>query len=213
MMWVNVLRYCSMRGIHAAVLGAVLLGSATVAFAQSPAAASSPAGKHYAKSRSFDLPVKMDQDFRTQLKEIRLYVKTPTGQWALQETGSPSCEKFSCKVPQDGEYWYMLVTVERSGHMSPADLNAEPPSQQVVVDTVAPQIQVQAVPTSNGDLLLRLARLWMRIPTGPRCVLCAEPTLAKSHWRWSPANWAFSASRRRAFKADGNRHGQGPCQE
>lgn len=155
MIWVNSLQRWTMRGIHAAVLGAALLGSASVAFAQTPAAAASPVGKHYTKSRSFDLPVKMDQDFRLTLKEIRLYVKTPTGPWALQESISPYEVRFACKVPQDGEYWYSLVTVDRSGRMSPADLNIEPVSQKVVVDTVPPQIQVVAAPAANGELSLR----------------------------------------------------------
>jgi hypothetical protein len=144
-----------MRGIHAAVLGAALLGSASVAFAQTPAAATSPVGKHYTKSRTFDLPVKMDQAFRQTLKEIRLYVKTPTGQWTLQEAGTPYHERFSCKVSQDGEYWYTLATVEPSGKMTPADLNADAPSQKVVVDSTAPVIQVQAVPSAAGELSLR----------------------------------------------------------
>ena len=144
-----------MCGIHAAVLGAALLGSASAAFAQTPAAVTSSANKHYTKSRTFDLPVKMSQEDRLTLKEIRLYVKTPTGQWALQEPGSPFQEKFSCKVSQDGEYWYTLATVDRSGRMTPADLNAEPPSQKVIVDTVSPVIQVQAMPAFNGELSLR----------------------------------------------------------
>ncbi len=155
MKWVNVLKRWTMRGIHAAVLSAALLGSASAAFAQTPAAANSPANKHYTKSRSFDLPVKMSQDDRLTLKEIRLYVKTPIGQWALQESGSPFQDKFSCRAPQDGEYWYTLATVDRSGRMTPADLNAEPPSQKVVVDTVPPQIQVQTAPALNGELTLR----------------------------------------------------------
>lgn len=155
MNWAKSLSRWTMRGIHAAVLGAALLGSASAAFAQNPAAAAAPAAPHYSKSRSFDLPVRMEQDFRLSIKEIRLYVKTPTGAWKLQEQGSPYQEKFSCRVPQDGEYWYSLATVDRSGRMTPADINAEPPSQRVVVDTTPPHIQVQAARTVGGELALR----------------------------------------------------------
>ncbi len=127
-----------MRNIHGAILGAALLGSASVAMAQ-PAGMTTAAvaPKHYTKSQSFDLPVRMDADFRAQLSEIRLYMRAPGASWKLQEQGSPQMTKFQCRVSQDGEYWYTLVTVDRQGRPSIADVNVEPPSQRVVVDTTA----------------------------------------------------------------------------
>ncbi|HZZ81207.1 MAG TPA: hypothetical protein VFE62_22075 [Gemmataceae bacterium] len=154
MNWVNVLRRWTMRSIHAAILGAALLGSASAAFAQTtPAASTSQVQKHYTKTRSFDLPVRMDPEFRQTLKEIRLYTKTPTGSWTLQETGAPNLERFACKVSQDGEYWYTLMTVDKSGRTTPESL--EPVSQRVVVDTTPPQIQVQPTALPDGDYALR----------------------------------------------------------
>ena len=82
-------------------------------------------------------------------------MKTPTTPWVLQESGSPYQERFSCKAPQDGEYWYTLATVDRSGRRIPAALNAEAPSQKVVVDATPPVIQVQVTPTAGGELSLR----------------------------------------------------------
>ena len=156
MKWVNLLRRWTMRSIHAAVLGAALLGSASAAFAQMNAAATNgPVQKHYSKSRTFDLPVRMEQEFRNTLKEIRLYVKTPLGSWRVLDKISPNETKFSCKVEEDGEYWFTLATFDKQGRQTPADVNAEPPSQRVVIDTVPPQIQVQAAPTANGQLAVR----------------------------------------------------------
>src|SRR5262249_28716517 len=100
-------------------------------------------------------PVKMDQEYRRELKEIRLYARTPTSGWTLQETGGPDLTRFACKAPLDGEYWYTLVTVDRTGRMAPSDLNAEPVSQRVVIDTTPPVIQVQPTAIPDGDYALR----------------------------------------------------------
>ncbi len=155
MVWGNALRRWTMHSIHAAILGSALFGSASIATAQ-PAgtAASKLPGIHYTRSQTFNLPVVMDDNDRQGLSEIRLYVKTANSGWALQERGASSLKHFSCKVAQDGEYWYTLALVDRQGQMSPADVNLVPPSQRVVVDTTVPAIQVQPW-NSEGDFCLR----------------------------------------------------------
>ena len=155
MNWSKILRRWTMQSIHATILSSALLGSASVAVAQAPSVtANKLPGIHYTRSQTFDLPVVMDKSDRLTLSEIRLYVKTPTTGWALMEKGSQELTRFSCKVPQDGEYWYTLALVDRAGQMSPADLNVAPPSQRVVVDTVLPVLQVQSINVA-GELCLR----------------------------------------------------------
>jgi hypothetical protein len=145
-----------MRSIHATILGAALLGSASFVTAQTPSVAAANLPKQvYVRNQSFDLPVKMEQDHRATLSEIRLYVKTPTTGWRLQESIAPHQTRFACKTTQDGEYWYTLATVDRTGRMTPADPSAEPPSQRVIVDTTAPVIQVQPWNHPDGDFCLR----------------------------------------------------------
>jgi hypothetical protein len=156
MKWANNLRRWTMRSIHAAILGSALLGSARIANAQAPSTAVSQGAKiHYTKSQSFDLPVVMDESFRATLHEIRLYVKTPTSSWKLQEIGQADLKRFNCRVTQDGEYWYSLATVDRTGRMTPADVNVEPPSQRVIVDSTPPVIVVQPWSGPQGELGLR----------------------------------------------------------
>ena len=154
MKWANILRRWTIRSIHASILGAALIGSAGVTLAQTPGMTANISPKHYTRSLTFDLPVRMEPELRATLKEIRLYVKTPTSGWAVQDVGPASLEKFSCKLPQDGEYWYTLATVDKMGRMTPADVNLEPPSQRVVVDTAPPVIQVQPV-NADGEYCLR----------------------------------------------------------
>lgn len=159
MNWASHVQRWTMRTIHGLVLSAALLGTVRVASAQSPAPAANPAanvGKTYSRSLSFDLPVRIeDPEFRASLSEVRLYVKPAGGPWSLQEKGPPTLTRFQCRVPQDGEYWYTLVTVDRAGRPSVADVTMEPPSQRVVVDSAPPVIQVQATTLPEGDLGLR----------------------------------------------------------
>ena len=154
MNWTDNLRRWTIRGIYGAILGAGVLGHVHVASAQ-PTIVNSSAPKNYAKTQSFNLPIRMDPDFRASLTEVRLYVKAPGGAWRLQEAGSPLLGEFQCRVQGDGEYWYTLQTVDRAGKASFTDINTEPPSQRVIVDTQAPAIQVHTSNTPEGDLCLR----------------------------------------------------------
>ena len=155
MKWTSLRRW-TMRTIHATILGSALLGSASALCAQpSSTAVTRVPGIHYAKSQTFDLPVDMDAGYRASLTEIRLYVKTPTSGWTLLDKGPSDLRRFHIRVPQDGEYWYSLATVNKQGMMTPPDVNLEPPAQRIVVDTTAPIIQVQTSTAANGDLCLR----------------------------------------------------------
>ena len=161
MRWAQSLRRWTMRGIHATILGAALLSTASMAFAQAPAmtaAANLPSKTPGLRQEavSSDLPVvKVQQEFRATLSAIQLYVKTPTGDWKLHESIGPQQTRFSCKVAQDGEYWFMLATVDRVGKMEPANLSTAPVSRRVVVDTTPPSIQVEPWTSPDGELCLR----------------------------------------------------------
>jgi hypothetical protein len=155
MKWAYLLRRWTMRNIHSAILGSALLGSASTAMAQAPGVTASKLPEmHHTRSQTFDLPVQMRPEDRAALSEIRLYVKTANSGWKLQEKGGQDLTRFSCKVTQEGEYWYTLALVDRAGRMTPADVNLEPPSQRVVVDTTPPVIQVEPG-NSGGDFCLR----------------------------------------------------------
>jgi hypothetical protein len=155
MSWANILRRWSAKSIHAMILGAALLGPASMAVAQTynPVAAKLP-DVSYTNAKSFGLPVRMTPDQRLNVSAVQLYSKTPTTSWKKQEDGAPSIERFNCRMPTDGEYWYSLVTVDRDGRMTP-DLNETAPMLRVMVDTTPPVIQVQTIPGPDGAHTLR----------------------------------------------------------
>jgi hypothetical protein len=136
------------RKLAAALFAALTIGAALAA-AQTPAPAMPR--KVYTNKTAFKLPLQVDERERGWLQTIQLYVKTnPAEPWALRDSISPSQREFVYRVPQDGEYWFTLVTVDKNGKPSPADINAEPPGLIVVVDRQAPEVDVHPVALGAG---------------------------------------------------------------
>ncbi|MCS7045364.1 MAG: hypothetical protein NZO58_03305, partial [Gemmataceae bacterium] len=111
--------------------------------------------KIYTKTSEFKLPIQMDERTRATLERVCLYVKSGSGDWVRQDEGPATQPYFIYRVPQDGEYWFSLVTIDKSGRMTPADVGQEPPSLRVVVDTRPPVIDAQTWVSPEGDLCLR----------------------------------------------------------
>ena len=77
-------------------------------------------------------PPPSDSAVRTTLKEVHLYVKSGSSDWVRQEVATPYTPHFTYKVPADGEFWFSLVTVDKSGKQAPSDINSQPPALRVV---------------------------------------------------------------------------------
>ena len=129
--------------------------------AQGPGADVPPAPEHsgiaryYLNKHMIQLPIQMDEKFRPILKEIRLYCKDqPSAPWTLRDTATATQTSFTFKAPHDGEYLFMMVTVDREGRCAPADVAKEEPSMTVVVDTQPPQSEVVLLGTvPEGQLI------------------------------------------------------------
>jgi len=126
--------------------GVVFCGTALRA--QAPA----NAGKIYTRKTSFKLPVKIDDKDRATLDKIQLYVKNgPNAMWALKATAPATQSDFAYHVEHDGEYWFSVVTVDKNGRATPADVAHEPPGLMVVVDTHSPEFDVRPITLSDGS--------------------------------------------------------------
>jgi hypothetical protein len=141
------------------LLLAPVLAFATAAGAQTPVSAQpsrQPLTKTYMSKSAFYLPVIIDDRVRGSLGEIQLYVKDhPSRPWMLKEKAAPTTRGFTYHAPQDGEYWFNVVTVDKTGRMTPADLTSEPPGLVVVLDTQSPQLDVRPLPSSSAGLFVR----------------------------------------------------------
>ncbi len=153
----------TVRSLRALTLGAAVAGTAHIMtapglLAQTPRSARAESAlpkKIFTKTSEFKLPVQMEERTRATLDRVCLYVKCGNSDWVRQETGPATLPHFLYRVPQDGEYWFSLTTIDKSGKMSPADVSQEPPALRVVVDTKPPVIEVQPWASPDSDLCLR----------------------------------------------------------
>src|SRR5262249_42964485 len=111
-------------------------------------------GKIYTNKSIFHLPVKIDERVRDSLREVCLFVKANGGPWVRKEAAPPTQSHFTYQVGPDGEYWFSVVTVDKTGTATPSDVSKEPPGLMVVVDTQPPTLDVQPL-TGPGESGLR----------------------------------------------------------
>jgi hypothetical protein len=139
------------------VLGYGLTGAGRVPAQGLPAPPdgdSQAAKKHYTNNSTFKLPVQIEPAERARLQEVRLYVKHGAAEWKLQDTAVPSQQFFYYKAPDEGEYAFSLVTVDRAGRANPPDVRREPPMLVVTVDRQPPAVEVEVTTRPLGDRLV-----------------------------------------------------------
>lgn len=112
--------------------------------------------KAYLNKGTVHLPIQINDAERPHIQEVQLYVKdNPQSPWVLKDKVPGTQTFFSYKAGQDGEYWFNVATVDRSGRMIPPDLSKEPPGLVVIIDSTAPQAQVQIAGANAEGQLVR----------------------------------------------------------
>jgi hypothetical protein len=83
--------------------------------------------------------------------EVRLYVSANLGgKWDLAQTVSPQTKSFTFRAPGDGEYWFLIRTVDRLGRVIP-DVGGRP-DMRVIVDTIPPRLELTATRGEAGEI-------------------------------------------------------------
>ncbi len=138
-----------------ALLAVVGLGWAVVvgrAGAQTP---DMPA-KSYLNKQTFYFPVTIDERTRATLQEVRLFVKrSPSQPWELRDRIAPQKTSFAFRGDADGDYYFAVVMVDKSGRMTPADVSKEPPAVSVVLDTQPPGLDVYVLASTPEGIIVR----------------------------------------------------------
>ncbi|MEN6405921.1 MAG: hypothetical protein ABFC77_05560 [Thermoguttaceae bacterium] len=84
----------------------------------------------------FAIPYRIEQtgDSSRQPAEVQLFVSTDRGKrWQMYARAMPNQQRFMFRAGNDGEYWFAIRTVERSGKARPESITS--PGLRVIVDT------------------------------------------------------------------------------
>ncbi len=133
--------------------------------------------KVYTNKTFYNLPVQIDDRYRANLREVALYVKINNSDWVRQETAAGHIGAFTFRAPQDGEYAFNLVLIDRQGRATPADLSRAEPLLHVVVDTTEPLIDLHPVLGADNEVFLRAIIQDANPDYSTLKIICADSTI------------------------------------
>lgn len=94
------------------------------------------------RQTTFNIPFTVET--ANQPLEVQLYLSRDRGQtWKLYARQNPSARFFPFHATQDGEFWFASQTIDAT--RAPADMEGRQPELHVVIDTLQPQFDFQAL--------------------------------------------------------------------
>jgi hypothetical protein len=154
------MRACSLTRLTAVALAVLgqLFHAAPIVSGQTAQAQAPAAGPISVSTRqhAFTIPFRIEpaRTPEEQPAEVQLHVSTDQGAtWAAADRVKPDQGNFVYRAPHDGEYWYAIRTVDQRGTVRPeGQLQAQ---LKVVVDTVAPRLDLTASRGAAGEIVAR----------------------------------------------------------
>jgi hypothetical protein len=106
--------------------------------------------------RGFRIPIEFPQPGRrAEIRELILYVSADRGKtWNQEQLVTPDRDHFLFTAPQDGEFWFRVVTVNSQGKQEPENVYNGPPSQRMLIDTRAPVARVVSAQRQGDDIVV-----------------------------------------------------------
>jgi len=93
----------------------------------------------------FQIPIRVHQERKGQIKELVLYVSKDKGKtWEVSTRAKPNQEAFTYVAKEDGPHWFSIGVVDIKGTQEPADIAKAQVGQKVLVDTQKPEIKLKA---------------------------------------------------------------------
>lgn len=121
-----------------------------------PSSSSAPPAPIYSREPRFDIPFRISRPDRITQEpvEVQLHVSGDRGtRWDLYKKLPAASNKFPFRAGNDGEYWFCIRTLDRSGRTSPA--GPPTPGLRVIVDTAPPKVQFEARRGEGGQIVAR----------------------------------------------------------
>jgi hypothetical protein len=110
----------------------------------------------FTNKKNFKLPVaNLTPAERSKLKALCLYCRTPNTNWVRCATIDPMNEYFVYKAEQDGEYWFIVASEDRSGRVYPSLEEMHHPNLRVIIDTRSPTITIDEVQKLPQGVMLQ----------------------------------------------------------
>ncbi len=179
----------------ASILQVLALGAVDPA---APLAASAAPAPIYWRQSLFSIPFHLDRPDRATPvpAEVQLYVSPDRGvHWDNWRQAPPEKGFFLFKAGNDGEYWFDVRTLDRSGQIRPQGPHT--PKLIVIVDTVPPKAQLTARRGNAGQITaaFRIEELypnldslaieyrfsptaaWQTVPVGPKTSAATTPNI------------------------------------
>ena len=125
-------------------VASVLVAVAALGTASAPAQ-EAVGGVIHSRYRAFRIPFNVGAS-AAQLRQVQLYVSTDQGQsWQPSATAPPDQRYFRFQAERDGLYWFAVQTLDLDNRVNPANMQGATPNLKVIVDTVPPSLQLQAL--------------------------------------------------------------------
>lgn len=110
------------------------------------------AGVIFFQHRQFNIPFKNDPK-NAGITLVRLYVSRDQGStWQITATAAPDEKNFRFSTTQDGFFCFAVQTVDSQGKAFPPSVDDFRPTLKVIVDTIPPVVQLQALQPRNGEV-------------------------------------------------------------
>lgn len=120
-----------------------------------PAAARESVPLFPSRHNLFDIPFQIDEPLPGQEPvEVQLHVSENSGvTWHLAAKVAPDAGRFSFRAAHDGEFWFLVRTLNKQGRLLPEKPFA--PEMRVLVDTEPPTIELKCDRTPGGAVECR----------------------------------------------------------
>ncbi len=135
----------------------------------------------------FEIPFRIDEARRAEIKELLLFCSIDQGAtWQQVAVSAPDKSGFQYAAPSDGLYWFSVCVVDRQNKREPADIYKSPPGQKVLVDTLKPTLRLLSAERHGDDIVvgweiqedypdLTSLKLEYRTPEAPPWLWTAAP--------------------------------------
>jgi hypothetical protein len=105
--------------------------------------------------RSFQIPIRIDESRRHDIKELVLYVSTDQGQhWAYQARATPDTKDFVFNAQTEGVYYFTVAIINQQDKQEPDNLYTAPVSLKVLVDTLKPDLRLLSAERQGDEIVV-----------------------------------------------------------